>query len=180
MGRCDQLGNGMGYGVIMADDGNGNAALENMSTYDGITLNGAFTVWYRRPRYYKPDGSVVDFGLFPPTAAGGLSDNNPSVTDFTQDTVIVVSEGVAPAAPIAGESAQSASFGSSIRAVQVVEATLYTGPRPLPCNSGLTGQAGSGSGGAGVDPCARLRETISVAGTSGNATYGRRQTQQRP
>jgi Tfp pilus assembly protein PilX len=72
--RCDKRGNGVGYGTVVDDNGTG-SPYENVRTMFGSNLQGAFTIWVRRP--------VV-------SAAGNLSDYNGS------DNVIITAEGVAP------------------------------------------------------------------------------------
>jgi hypothetical protein len=72
--RCDHRGNGVGYGSVIDDNGTG-SPYENVRTMFGSNLQGAFTVWVRRP--------VL--------AAGG------ALTDYQgNDNVIITAEGVAP------------------------------------------------------------------------------------
>jgi Tfp pilus assembly protein PilX len=148
MGRCDALGNGMGYGVIMPDlrggTGTLNAALADVSTYGGQNLNGAFTLWYRKPRKYDKNGTVADF-------------DKAAATDYGANVVIVVAEGVAPTSNTVLSGAATAG-----RAVQIVEATLYN-PVPSMCEADLTGNPGGGAGGAGVNPCERAGGTIDTS-----------------
>jgi len=148
MWQCDRLGRGMGYGIVMPDTvANGSGALENRPSYAGYLLNGAFTVWYRKP-------------LASDTTAGNVRDFNqndvaPAIEGT--DVMIVVSEGVAP-------SAATSAFSTGERAVQIVEATVYGAPVMPVCEADLTGQAGSGAGGAGADPCSVMQHTFTASG----------------
>jgi len=158
---CDPMGAGVGYGKVMGDDNypavTPTGLLENVSTYPpgGPTLNGAFTLWYRRPLFYEADGKVRDYKKndVVPGFPGG----------YPADAVIVVSEGVAPGQAAAGT-----------RAVQVVQATLYGPTQMLPCDAGLTAQAGSGPGGAGMNPCDRIGDTIQITVPGGGVVEGHR------
>jgi hypothetical protein len=151
---CDPLGAGMGYGVVMRDDNGDGSALENRTHYPPAApanqyLKGSFTVWYRWALTYdRTDGTVRDM----------KKDDN----SYPSEVMIVVSEGVAPGQATAGT-----------RAVQVVEATIYGPIQSEPCDAGLTPQAGSGPGGAGLNPCQPIGDNITVAvpgsGSSGGA-----------
>ena len=149
MGQCDRLGNGMGYGVLAP-------GLSNISTFGGQTLNGAFTVWYRKPLVYNSNGTVQDWG----TPA--------DLNAYTTDVMVVVSEGVAP-------SAVTSAFTAGTRAVQVVEATIYGPPTTGNCEADLSGQAGGGAGGAGVDPCQVAAKSF-VGGSIGAKVAGSQTT----
>jgi len=168
MGRCDAIGNGMGYGVIMPDNLTataGGAALENRTTYATQTLNGAFTVWYRKPHVYNTNGTVRDFGKVQ------------ADRDNYADVVVVVSEGVAPYSATGTTDTNASAFMAGVHATQIVEATLY-GPPTIPaCEADLNSQAGGGPGGAGLDPCSSAaasfditRIGVDVGTATGNAT----------
>jgi Tfp pilus assembly protein PilV len=127
---CDLRGNGMGYGVIL-DDGGTNAPYQYKSTIFGQTLNGAFTLWIRRP-------------VLPSLANGTFSDYG-----VDNDHLLLVSEGVAPYNGAAMSNARVA--GNA--AVQVIEILLSrTGSGGSVCGT-RTGQAGQGPEGAGFSAC---------------------------
>ncbi|HVR72199.1 MAG TPA: PilX N-terminal domain-containing pilus assembly protein [Vicinamibacteria bacterium] len=127
---CDERGNGLGYGVVL-DDGGAAGPHQYRSTIFGQNVNGAFTLWVRRPTERRPDGLLGDYGL----------DN---------DTLILVAEGVAP---FSGGGAGTI-FGQSNQSVQVVEAVLSraTAVTTAPCGT-RGGQAGGGPDGAGFSGC---------------------------
>jgi len=97
MAACDIRGNGMGYGVVLFD---GSRTYQSVSEIYNHQLDGAFTLWVRRPVIYQPDGKAQDYP--------------------NDDVLILVSEGVAPAA--------SPSLPAS-QARQIIEVTLYSGYR---------------------------------------------------
>jgi hypothetical protein len=106
MAACDKRGNGTGYGVVLFD---GNTTYQDVSEVYGHTLDGAFTLWVRRPLSYEPDGKTRDYPF--------------------DDVLILVSEGVAPAV--------NPNLALS-QAREVIEVTLYSsyqgvtvGPPPL-------------------------------------------------
>jgi len=97
----------------------------------GQNLNGAFTLWVRRPTVVRGDGLLEDYAL----------DN---------DTLVIVAEGIAP---YTGGSAGTV-FGQANQAVQFVEAVLSRASTvgAGPCG-GRGGQAGGGAEGTGFSPC---------------------------
>jgi hypothetical protein len=160
---CDPLGGGVGYGKVMGDDNNPgitpSGLLEDVTHYPPTAplsqyLNGSFTVWYRWALTYNDNGTVKDFQR---------KDSMAGVRDYPSDVMIVVSEGVAPAQTATGT-----------RAVQVVEATVYGPMQKTPCDAGLTSQAGSGPGGAGMNPCDRIGDTIQISVPGGGVIVGQR------
>jgi hypothetical protein len=128
--ECDQRGNGLGYGVVL-DDGAGAGPIQHRSTMFGQNLNGAFTLWVRRPTVVRGDGTLEDYAL----------DN---------DTLVIVAEGIAP---FTGGSAGTV-FAQANQAVQLVEAVLSRASTVAagPCG-GRGGQAGGGAEGANFSPC---------------------------
>jgi Tfp pilus assembly protein PilV len=127
---CDLRGNAMGYGVVL-DDGGTNAPYQYKSTIFGQTLNGAFTLWIRRP-------------VLPSLANGLFSDYG-----VDNDHLLLVSEGVAPYNGAAMANTRVA--GNA--AVQVIEILLSrTGSGGSVCGT-RTGQAGQGPEGAGFSAC---------------------------
>ena len=106
MSACDVQGNGMGYGAVLFD---GERTYQDISEIYGYPLDGAFTLWVRRPLVYEPDGRARDYPH--------------------DDVLILVSEGLAPATDPSLAVPQ---------ARQVIEVTLYStylgvtvGPPPL-------------------------------------------------
>jgi PilX N-terminal len=73
--RCDNRGNGVGYGAVVDDNGVG-SPYENVRTIFGKTLQGGFTLWVRRPLSAPALGTLTD---------------NPG-----NQNVIITAEGVAP------------------------------------------------------------------------------------
>jgi hypothetical protein len=134
--QCDQRGNGMGYGVIL-DTGGSGGLWEYQTNYSGFSLNGAVTIWIRRPLNYQADGTLADYS----------ADN---------DNMVMVVEGTAP---YTGAAASSA-FGSANKAVAVIEVALAktTGSKTGTCGQ-RGGQAGGGSLGANMNPCNPLDPT---------------------
>jgi len=106
MSACDVRGNGMGYGAVLFD---GKRTYQDVGEIYDQALDGAFTLWVRRPLIYDPDGRARDYP--------------------NDDVLILVSEGVAPAIDpnLAVPQAR-----------QVIEVTLYSsylgvtiGPPPV-------------------------------------------------
>jgi hypothetical protein len=139
--QCDERGNGIGYGVVL-DDGGADGPVQYRSNIFGQDLNGAFTLWVRRPTHRRSDGFLGDVPCCPPHY-DPLVDN---------DTLILVSEGVAP---FTG-GASGTAFVQSNQSVQVVEAVLSrvvaTGNAPCGTRGGQAGGAPSGAGFGGCDP----------------------------
>ena len=153
-GNCDRRGNGVGYGVVL-DDGTALAPYQYKTTLYGSSLNGAFTLWVRRPTLIRDDGTFTDYT--------GVGD---------EDHLVLVSEGVAPytGAQLSGTTA------ANNAAVQVVEVLLsqVRGTAQNPCNT-RTGQAGQGAENAGFSACdpitgAGLAPALGAAGTGGRGT----------
>jgi len=153
-GSCDRRGNGVGYGVVL-DDGSGLAPYQFKTTLYGQSLNGAFTLWVRRPTLIGLDGLFRDY-------------SGPG----EEDHLILVSEGVAPYTGAQLSGAMTANNA----AVQVVEVLLsqVRGTEQNPCNT-RTGQAGQGAENAGFSACdpitgAGLAPALGAAGTNGRGT----------
>ena len=53
---CDTRG-GVGYGLVLSD---GTTRYESISTFEGESLNGAFTIWVRRPLLTDNQGQFSD------------------------------------------------------------------------------------------------------------------------
>ena len=152
--QCDQRGNGLGYGVVL-DAGGGDGPVQYRSTMFGQNMAGAFTLWVRRPTVVDPNGQLMDWAL----------DN---------DTLVVVSEGIAP---FTGGTAGTA-FGQANQSVQIVEAVLSRAPVNTlgPCGT-RAGQAGGGPEGHGFGGCspvtgAGLAPALGPAGSGNRGSYG--------
>jgi len=132
-GACDKRGNGMGYGVVLSDGG-ADSPFQNKTTLFGQTINGAFTVWIRRP--------VVSVNA--PGCEGCFMDS-------TQNNVLVLtSEGVAP---YTGGTVATA-IAQTYRAVQVLEVSLTAGTTQQEAGCEFYGgQSGLGPSGANFNPC---------------------------
>jgi len=97
--RCDNRGNGVGYGAVVDDNGVG-SPYENVKTMFGSRMQGGFTIWVRRPlTQVKPSAGVF------------------LLTDYLgNDSVVITSEGVAP------------DPSSPNKAVRVLETTFQVKP----------------------------------------------------
>jgi hypothetical protein len=131
---CDARGGGMGYGRVLVDDTG--TRLEDVSSFEGQTLNGAFTVWIRRPLFPTTDGQFQD----------GEAANN--------SQAIIVAEGVAP------YSGAGTAFTRANQAVRVLEVSYELAQSTVgdPCET-YGGQEGYGPSGEGYNPCAYLDRT---------------------
>jgi hypothetical protein len=137
--QCDKRGNGMGYGVVLDDNGAA-APYQYKTNVLSQSLNGAFTLWVRRPPFLMPQGGTRDYGTTLP--APNTGDNN---------HLILVSEGVAP---YTGAQMASSTLNAGNAAVQVIEVLLSRGSTSAstPCGT-RGGQAGQGSEGSGFSAC---------------------------
>ena len=143
---------GQGYGVVLnAPPPPGTAGAvpwENVSTFMGQPLNGAFTIWVRRELVARSDGTFIDDPSSPLT------------------NLVLTVEGVAP---YTGTGGAAGNFIRANQARRVVEMTwtLLVGK---PCRQ-LSGQKGQGPTGENFDPCSTLSEgaTGSLASAFGAA-----------
>jgi Tfp pilus assembly protein PilX len=144
---CDNKGNGMGYGVVL-DDGSASAPYQYVSTAIGQNLNGAFTLWIRRPLDFRASADLADWNA--------------------NDDMVLVSEGIAP---FTGTNITTA-FGSASRAVSYIEVTVTRANTTLSGNcGGRSGQAGGGPLGAGFGGCDALSGGAAItAALAGQAT----------
>jgi len=155
--RCDTRGYGMGYGVVY-DDGGADGPQEYRSTIGGVSLNGAFTIWIRRPVMWS-----------------GGSGTGTTLQDYpTDDVIVVVSEGVAPYTG----AANSGLIAARNRSVYMVEALLTRKAAPVldqsQCNT-RQGQAGGSSSGGNTAGCVALtagRQVTEALGGDANAGTG--------
>jgi PilX N-terminal len=157
-GPCDKRGDGVGYGAVLTAGG---TTYQYTNSLYGQNLNGAFTLWVRRPTMTLPNGSISDFN--------GTGD---------EDHLILVSEGVAPGSALSGTA------GANNAAVQVIEVLLsqVVVPGVPECNT-RGGQTGQGTGGAGFSGCSMLSGgtatnpngglgSLGNAGQAGRGTLG--------
>jgi len=131
---CDERG-GVGYGLVLADT---TGHYENVSTFHDQTLNGAFTVWVRRPLKVDNAGMYVD--------------------DSRDDAMVIVSEGVAPYVYTGVFAGEANALVRSRQAVRVLETrfTLSLQSRP-PCGiGGGQGQEGGSAMGENFNPCVNV------------------------
>ena len=155
--KCDTRGYGMGYGVVY-DDGGADGAQEYRSQISGATLNGAFTLWVRRPVMWSGGGGT-----------GATLQDYP-----TDDVVILVSEGVAP---YTGRDANTSAFGATNRAVYTIETLLSRSGSTILDQSACSsrqGQAGGSASGSNSGGCVALTSasqiTEALAGATGVGT----------
>jgi Tfp pilus assembly protein PilX len=146
---CDKKGFGMGYGVVL-DDGGASAPYQYVTTPLGQNLNGAFTLWIRRPLNFRTDAQLDDYSA-------------------DSDNLILVSEGIAP---FTGGNITTA-FGAANRSVQVIEVSLG---RVVPLQSGGCGSRGGQMGGsalgAGFGGCDAITGGAGVTGALAGAPTG--------
>lgn len=127
---CDAtfyLNPAVGYGVVL-DHVNLALPFQNVSSFLGQQLNGAFTAWVRRPIAYDATGAEMD--------------------EQKDNVLLLTVEGVAP---FTGAQA-SLSYGQRNKAVRLVEIELQK-VDPADCENDFTGQTGMGALGANYDPC---------------------------
>lgn len=127
---CDVLGGQVGHGLILNPLPGIAGPMQYVTTFDGQTINGAFTVWIRRAPIVNGDGTVSD--------------------DTSETEAIITSEGIAP---FTGGSANSL-FGRRNRSVRVLSTRLSIRADP-PCEA-QRGQVGFSSTGSGFSPCSLL------------------------
>lgn len=126
--ECDDRGAGVGYGLVLSD---GTQRYENVTAFAGQTLNGAFTVWIRRPLLTNNAGQYSE----------SAADNS---------RLVIVAEGVAP------YTGGADAFVRSRQAVRVLETrfTLSLASAGDPCGVGrLGGQEGGSPMGENYNPC---------------------------
>ena len=129
MRACDTRG-GIGYGLVLAD---ATTRYESVSTFQGESLNGAFTIWIRRPLDVTNEGEFSD-----------------STED---DLLVIVSEGVAP------YQGPGTAFTRARQAVRVLETRYSLGvDPPNPCLGALGGQEGMSPTGENFNPCAPVTD----------------------
>jgi hypothetical protein len=126
---CDLRG-GIGYGLVLND---GTTRYESVSTFQGETLNGAFTIWIRRPLDVNDQGQFSD--------------------SLDDDLLVIVSEGVAP------YQGPSTAVTRARQAVRLLETRYSLGVEPPnPCLGALGGQEGMSPTGENFNPCAPVTD----------------------
>jgi len=151
--QCDERGYGMGYGVVY-DDGGAAGPEEYRTQVGGATLNGAFTLWIRRPVRWK-----------------GLNGVGTELEDYPEnDVLVLVSEGVAP---FTGANNANAAYAAN-RAAYVIETLLTRAGTTIfdqsACSS-RQGQSGGSASGGNSSGCVMLQGgsqiTEALTGVSG-------------
>ena len=162
---CDHKGFGMGFGRVLDD---GATTWQHQSSFRGTALNGAFTLWVRRPIWIDKDGTYTDWGQeinAPPLP----------VIEETHDNLILVVEGVAPfqGAALESTAAGTANLVARNKAVYVIEVALSrTPPIPNNCQTSRTGQAGHGAGNTGFAGCEPLAPDALAGALRGSTATG--------
>ncbi len=160
--KCDKRGYGMGYGVVF-DDGGAEGPEEYRSEIGGVTLNGAFTLWVRRPVMWSGgNGTGTTLQDYPGSASG------------ENDVLILVSEGVAP---YTGATANTSGFAATNRAVYTIETLLNRSGSVILDQSACSsrqGQAGGSASGGNTSGCVSLKTgrqvTEALVGSTGAGT----------
>jgi len=142
---CDDKG-GIGYGRVLAD---ATTRYENVSVspVGGQTLNGAFSIWIRRPL------TIADNGTYSEDSA-----------DF--NNVVIVAEGIAP------YMGPGDAFTRARQATRVLETRYQLGLATAgePCLGTQAGQEGGSPTGENFNPCAPI--TAGATGSLANAFGG--------
>ena len=143
--NCDDKG-GLGYGRVVWDAATRYENVSVFPTVGGQTLNGAFTVWVRRPLTVNPDGTYAD--------------------DTRQDALVIVAEGIAP------YMGPGDAFTRARQATRVLETrfTLGLATAGDPCLGTQAGQEGGSPMGENFNPCAPI--TGGATGSLANAFGG--------
>jgi len=139
---------GVGYGVVLrAQDPVTMAATrwENVSSFMGQALNGAFTIWVRREVIAETNGQFGDDQTPAPTA------------------LVVTAEGVAPFV------GASTAFTRANQATRVIELTLALVTIDRKCRQPV-GQEGASPSGENFDTCSKL--TPGAGGSLGRVFGG--------
>jgi hypothetical protein len=133
---------GIGYGLVLAD---ATQRYENISAFRNQTLNGAFTVWIRRPLVVDNAGQYVD--------------------DTRNDVLVIVAEGVAPyTGGFLGQADALVRSRQAVRARDRFALGLTTAGDPCGLGRG-GGQEGGSPMGENYNPCVNV--TPGEGGTLG-------------
>lgn len=138
---CDFKSFGAGYGRVLND---GAVEYRDQTTAYGQPVNGAFTIWVRRPVVIGDTARLSDV-----TGA---------------DSIIMTAEGVAPYSDAAG---LATALGRQNRSVHTMEILVTNTMTNQSCGT-LSGQAGGGPGGAGFGGCQAI-DPASIASALGLA-----------
>lgn len=142
--QCDAHGGSVGYGAVLADR-TGAVLFQNVTTLFGASLNGAVTIWVRRP--------VV------PSESGQLQHEEKNTR------VVVTAEGTAP---YTGDVTQGVLLRRRQQAVRVMEATLTLNVPENPCSIEDVTQTGLGRAGANFARCLPIGGLMGSADVGGN------------
>lgn len=160
-GSCDAKGNGMGYGWVLVS---GALPQQYVSTFNTLQMNGAFTIWVRRPTWIMPTGNFSDWGQEIP---------GPPLHDASDDTLILTVEGVAPFTSAASYTATGTEGALVARSKAV-----YTIELPLSqaavadldsCQWSRAGQTGGGAHNNGFGGCSLGDEAMTSARAGSNS-----------
>jgi Tfp pilus assembly protein PilX len=151
--KCDTRGYGAGYGVVF-EPVNGAPEEYRTTVAPGMNLNGAFTLWVRRPVMWS----------------GGNGTGN-TLQDYPgNEVLILVSEGVAPFAP----GSANTTFSAANRAVYTLEVLVgSSGSAFLDVTaacSGRQGQAGGSAQGTNSSGCIAITNPDAIKGALGGGT----------
>lgn len=146
--QCDRHGFGAGYGRVLVAAG---VSYSDVQSYQNQPVNGAFTLWVRRPAVEQNDGTIID--------------------DNTNTNLILVSEGIAPFSDAAG---LGTNLGAQTRAARTMEIQVTSVLTTTACGT-LSGQAGGGPEGANFGGCipvsaASVGRSLGLAGAPGDPT----------
>jgi hypothetical protein len=154
---CDAKGVGQGYGVIL-DDGTAGGPYQNISNVGGFPLNGAFTLWVRRPQRYESED---------PDDPLKLQDYDWDDSPTTAPAIILVSEGIAP---FSG-AALTTTYAQANRASYISETLVVKGTStPQDECSFRRGQAGANAQGTNSASCDVLTGGGAITGALPGAT----------
>lgn len=150
---CDQRGYGRGYGVVL-DDSTAEGPYQFKQDVGGLVLNGAFTLWVRRPVRWMSDSGATATTL----------------QDYTgNDALILVSEGVAPFTNTGSRSANRASHIIEVLLSQGALGQTIVVPGESQCSS-RQGQAGGSAQGTNSAGCTTLTGAATLTTALAGAT----------
>lgn len=142
--ECDSHGGSVGYGAVLADR-TGATLFQNVTTLFGVNLNGAVTIWVRRP--------VL------PSNSGQLS-HDPKNT-----RVVVTAEGTAP---YGGDVTKAVLLRRRQQAVRVMEMAMTLNVPENPCSLEDITQTGLGRAGANFARCLPIGGLMGLPDEGGN------------
>ena len=165
---CDQRGYGRGYGVVLDDGVSTGTPFQFTSTVGGMPLNGAFTLWVRRPVHFTQAAGQT---------TADYEDQGGTGTDLQDyegnDVLILVAEGVAPFTQF-NSTARVAN-----RATHIIEMLISNAGTGTNVNVGGTtqcttrqGQSGGSAQGTNSQGCTTLDGTSLIPALSGATNLG--------